>query len=128
MSRTIPLLLILPILAAAQTRDSVGFATTAARSQIERDGKSTYRPKFEAVAMPASPSFEFFPGLRLPGQKEAFKRPNPPIQVVRPPVKSNSCFGRATRLSGQNRVPLPPAIMTAWSMGEESSSGLMVEC
>jgi Ca2+-binding EF-hand superfamily protein len=89
MSRTIPLILILPVLAAAQTRDAAGLIATTARTQIERDRKPTYRPKFEAVAMPASPAFEFFPGLRLPGQKEAFKRPNPPIQVVRPPVKLN---------------------------------------
>jgi Ca2+-binding EF-hand superfamily protein len=89
MSRTIPLILILPALAAAQSRDSAGLATTAARSQIERDGKPTYRPKFEAIAMPASPAFEFFPGLKLPGQKDAFKRPNPQIQVVRPQVKLN---------------------------------------
>jgi hypothetical protein len=33
--------------------------------------------------------------------------------MVRPPVKSRSCLGRAARLSGQNRVPDPPAMMTA---------------
>jgi Ca2+-binding EF-hand superfamily protein len=93
MSRTLPLLLVLPALAAAQsvpaTRAPSGLDATAARTQIERDGKPTYRPKFEAAAMPATPAFEFFPGLKLPGQKEAFKRPNPAIQVVRPPVKIN---------------------------------------
>jgi Ca2+-binding EF-hand superfamily protein len=88
MSRTIPLLIALPALAAAQSLPAThfysGLDATSARTRIERDGKRPYGPRFEAAGMPATPAFEFFPGLRLPGQKEAFKRPNAPVQLVRP--------------------------------------------
>jgi hypothetical protein len=33
--------------------------------------------------------------------------------IERTPTRCNSCLGRAPRLSGQNRVPDPPAMMTA---------------
>lgn len=91
MSRAIPLFLMIPALAAGQSMPAThyfsGFDATSARARIERDGKRPYRPRFEAAAMTASPAFEFFPGLRLPGQREAFKRPNPAIEIVRPSFK-----------------------------------------
>lgn len=87
MLRTSTLLFLLPALAAAQTMPAThyysGLDATSARIRIERGGKAPFRPRFEAAGMPAAPAFEFFPGLRLPGQKEAFKRPSPPIQFVR---------------------------------------------
>src|SRR5262245_51247684 len=36
--------------------------------------------------------------------------------IVASPKSLSNCFGRLRRLFGQNRVPLPPAMMTAWSM------------
>ena len=36
--------------------------------------------------------------------------------MVRPPAKSSNCLGRAARLAGQNRVPAPPAMITACSI------------
>ncbi len=80
--------LMFPALGAAQTLQAThyysGLGATSARIRIERDGNSPFRPRFEAAGMPATPAFEYFPGLRLPGQKEAFKRPNPPICIVKP--------------------------------------------
>src|SRR5437763_4930155 len=91
MSRTTAIALLLPGLAAAQSMPAThyysGLDATSARIRIERDGNRPYRPRFEAAAMTASPAFEFFPGLRLPGQREAFKRPNPPVQLVKPTFK-----------------------------------------
>jgi hypothetical protein len=39
---------------------------------------------------------------------------------VRSPSRARSCFGRARRLAGQNRVPEPPARINAESMRRES--------
>ena len=36
--------------------------------------------------------------------------------IVRSPDNANSCLGRIFRLAGQNRVPLPPAMITACSI------------
>ena len=36
------------------------------------------------------------------------------------PCRRSNCLGRSRRLLGQNRVPLPPAMITAWSMSEGS--------
>ena len=35
--------------------------------------------------------------------------------------QASSCLGVSSRLAGQNRVPAPPAMMTAWSMGGKVS-------
>src|SRR5262245_10269064 len=37
--------------------------------------------------------------------------------IVASPTRFSNCLGRCRRLLGQNLVPLPPAMMTAWSMG-----------
>ena len=36
--------------------------------------------------------------------------------IDRPPASANNCFGARSRLSGQNRLPAPPAMMTACSI------------
>jgi Ca2+-binding EF-hand superfamily protein len=88
---TSALVLTLHTVAAAQTlpatRTPSGLDATSARSRIERDGRRPYGPRFEASGMMAAAGVEFFPGLRLPGQKEDFKRPIPPIRVVKPKFK-----------------------------------------
>jgi Ca2+-binding EF-hand superfamily protein len=88
MTRTLALALLLPAAALAQTLPAThvfsGLDATSARIRIERDSRRTYGPRFEAAAMRAPAAFEYFPGLKLPGQKEAFKRPAPAIRVVKP--------------------------------------------
>src|SRR5262249_34675533 len=45
--------------------------------------------------------------------------------IVRSPTRFSSCLGRLRRLLGQNRVPLPPAMMTAWSMEGDPLRGTL---
>src|SRR5262245_54608288 len=91
MLRTSALLLAIPTLAAAQSLPAThvysGLDATSARHRIEREGPRPYGPRFEAAAMPCAAGTEFFPGLRLPGQKEDFRRPVPAIRVVKPDFK-----------------------------------------
>jgi Ca2+-binding EF-hand superfamily protein len=91
MFRIASILFFIPAIVAAQslpqTRVPTGLDATSARSRIERDGRRPYGPRFEASGMMAAAGTEFFPGLRLPGQKEDFKRPIPPIRVVKPRYK-----------------------------------------
>jgi Ca2+-binding EF-hand superfamily protein len=78
----------LPSIAVAQTMPAThaysGLDATSARIRLERDGRRPYTPPYEAAAMRAAPTTEYFPGLRLPGQKEAPARPAPAIRVVKP--------------------------------------------
>lgn len=80
--------LCLPAAAAAQVLPIVhvssGLDATSARTRIERAGPRPYGPKAEAAGMLAAPATEFIPGLRIPGQKEAFARPASIIRVVKP--------------------------------------------
>ena len=82
---------LMPCIAAAQTLPAThaysGLDATSARYRIEREGRRPYGPRFEAAAMPCAASMEFFPGLKLPGQKEDFRRPVPPIRIVKPEFK-----------------------------------------
>src|SRR5215207_7062379 len=84
-------ILCVPALAAAQvlpiTHVSSGLDATSARTRIERAGPRQYGPKAEAAGMVAAPAMEFVPGLRIPGQKEAFARPASIIRVVKPPFR-----------------------------------------
>jgi len=88
MLRTIALALLFPAAALAQALPAThvfsGLDATSARIRIERDSRRTFGPRFEAAAMRAPAAFEYFSGLKLPGQKEAFKRPAPAIRVVKP--------------------------------------------
>ena len=48
----------------------------------------------------------------------AATRSTVPWSSVRSPLNVRNCFGRFDRLRGQNRVPPPPAIIIACSMGD----------
>jgi len=78
----------LPSLAIAQSMPAThaysGLDATSARTRLERDGRRSYGPPFEAAAMRAAATTESFPGLRLPGQKDAPVRPAPAIRIVKP--------------------------------------------
>ena len=82
------LLLAFPTLAAAQTLPAThvfsGLDATSAHIRIERGGTSPYGPRFRSERHDRGRGVEYFPGLKLPGQKEAFKRYVPAIRVVRP--------------------------------------------
>jgi len=86
--RRLLLTLVLPSIAVAQsmhtTHVSNGLDATSARIRIERGGLKPYGPRFEAAGMMAAPAMEFFPGLKLPGQKEELRRPASLIRVVKP--------------------------------------------
>jgi Ca2+-binding EF-hand superfamily protein len=88
MLRAVAFVLLLPVLARAQTLPAThaysGLDATSARTRIERDGRRQYGPKFEAAGMPAAPAIEYFPGLRLPGKSEDLRRPASAIRVVKP--------------------------------------------
>src|SRR5262249_19594513 len=88
MPRAAILAILLPTVCAAQTLPAThvfsGLDATSARTRIERDGRRPYAPRSEASAIRAAPAFEFFPGLKLPGQKEMPRQPAPGIRVVKP--------------------------------------------
>jgi Ca2+-binding EF-hand superfamily protein len=88
MHRIAALFVLFPCMALAQTLPAThvhsGLDATSARTRLERDTRRQYGPRFEAAAMPAAPAIEYFPGLRLPGQKEDLARPAPAIRIVKP--------------------------------------------
>ena len=91
MFRATVIVLVIPAFAAAQvvpaTHLRSGVVATIASAGLERDGRRPYRPQFEAAGMPAWPALDYFPNLRLPGQTELPKQPNPAIQIVKPPMR-----------------------------------------
>ncbi len=88
------------------------------------------RPMHGAVFFPSGSARKFFRGNALNSLRTAFNcsatvtisvRSLPPSESTRSAVSSrrvlgpkslSSCFGLRERLSGQKRVPLPPAMMT----------------
>src|SRR5262245_16343459 len=87
MLRAAAVAVLLPAVCAAQTLPAThvfsGLDAPSARTRIERDSRRPYGPRFEAAAIRAAPAFDYFPGLKVLGPKEALKRPAPAIRVAR---------------------------------------------
>jgi Ca2+-binding EF-hand superfamily protein len=88
MHRIAALVILFPSMGLTQTLPAThvhsSLEATSARTRLERDSRRQYGPRFEAAAMPAAAALEYFPGLRLPGQREDLARPVSAIRIVRP--------------------------------------------